>query len=118
MKCQAKIYQVKLKQLITHALTLTSDSLAISSITPTHVAGHHRSQKVLSMAALETLFAMAPADLPNQSAAAMRLAVGEREEDEIPEILKENKVRDYKWQLMALLAERSTVKEALMAAKG
>jgi hypothetical protein len=72
--------QVKLKQLITHALTLTSTSLAISSVSSKDV--HSSQQKVLTAAAFETLFTVAPADLPNKSAAAMRLALGDNSEED------------------------------------
>lgn len=53
--------------------------------------------------------------LPNQSAAAMRLAIGENEvmDDEDVVLLKDREVRDQRWQILALLGERSTVKEAL-----
>ncbi|KAJ7583433.1 transcriptional regulator of RNA polII, SAGA, subunit-domain-containing protein [Mycena floridula] len=106
--------EVKLKQLITHALTLTSSSLAISSINPS--SSHPHSQKILSTAAFETLFTVGAADLPNKSAAAMRLALGERdvdEEDHDIALLKDREVRDPRWQIVALLGERSSVKEAL-----
>ncbi|CAA7267403.1 unnamed protein product [Cyclocybe aegerita] len=76
--------EAKLKQLITHALTLTSTSHAISSITPSSsmpqppgAAHHHFPHRppVLTAASLQTLFTISPADLPNRSAAAMRFAV-------------------------------------------
>ncbi|EEB97498.1 hypothetical protein MPER_03170, partial [Moniliophthora perniciosa FA553] len=110
--------EVKLKQLITHALTLTTDSLVISSITTSNDAQstHHHSQKVLTTAAFETLFTLAPYDLPNKSAAAMKLALGDREDEDddrdIP-LLKDREVSDQRWQIVALLGERSTVKEVL-----
>ncbi|ESK96417.1 hypothetical protein Moror_6925 [Moniliophthora roreri MCA 2997] len=110
--------EVKLKQLITHALTLTTDSLVISSITTSNdtQSTHHHSQKVLTTAAFETLFTLAPYDLPNKSAAAMKLALGDREDEDddrdIP-LLKDREVSDQRWQIVALLGERSTVKEAL-----
>ncbi|KAK0457656.1 transcriptional regulator of RNA polII, SAGA, subunit-domain-containing protein [Desarmillaria tabescens] len=101
---------VKLKQLITHALTLTDKSLAISSISTASAT----SSSMLSTSAFDTLFAMAPAVLPNGSAAAMHLAVGDREEDEEDiALLKKPDVKDPRWQLVALLGERSTVKEML-----
>lgn len=107
--------QVKLKQLITHALTLTANSLAISSISPSNSAWHPHAQKVLSTSAFETLFTVGPADLPNKSAAAMRVALGERDDEEDRDVvlLKDREVRDQRWQIVALLGERSTVKEAL-----
>ncbi|KAJ8094339.1 hypothetical protein AAF712_005720 [Marasmius tenuissimus] len=109
--------EVKLKQLITHALTLTTDSLAISSITTSNegTSTHHHSHKALTTRAFETLFTLSPYDLPNKSAAAMRLALGDREEEDDRDVplLKSREVTDQRWQIMALLGERSTVKEAL-----
>ncbi|KAK0218065.1 transcriptional regulator of RNA polII, SAGA, subunit-domain-containing protein [Armillaria fumosa] len=110
--------EVKLKQLITHALTLTDKSLAISSISTASApsSSSHRSQKqkVLSTSAFDTLFAVAPAVLPNGSAAAMHLALGDREDDdEDIGLLKKPDVKDPRWQIVALLGERSTVKEML-----
>ncbi|SJL03569.1 uncharacterized protein ARMOST_06926 [Armillaria ostoyae] len=110
--------EVKLKQLITHALTLTDKSLAISSISTASApsSSSHRSQKqkVLSTSAFDTLFAMAPAVLPNGSAAAMHLAIGDREDDEEDiALLKKPDIKDPRWQIVALLGERSTVKEML-----
>lgn len=73
--------QAKLKQLITHALTLSSTSTAISSINPSHMssssAHYHFAHKppMLTAASLQTLFTISPADLPNKSAAAMRFAL-------------------------------------------
>lgn len=76
--------EAKLKQLITHALTLTSTSHAISSIAPSssatnglHQHHHHFPHKppVLTSDSFQTLFTVSPADLPNNSAAAMRFAV-------------------------------------------
>jgi hypothetical protein len=104
--------QVKLKQLITHALTLTSTSLAISSVNPS--APRSRSN-VLTASDLDTLFTISPADLPNRSATAMRLALGDNDvlDDEDVVLLKDREVRDQRWQMLALLAERSTLREAL-----
>ncbi|THU99157.1 hypothetical protein K435DRAFT_941039 [Dendrothele bispora CBS 962.96] len=110
--------EVKLKQLITHALTLTTDSLAISSVSrsQSNQPAHHHSQKILSTAAFETLFTISPADLPNKSAAAMRLALGDREDEDedrdIP-LLQDQDLYDRRRQIIALLGERSSVKEIL-----
>ncbi|KAJ3804560.1 transcriptional regulator of RNA polII, SAGA, subunit-domain-containing protein [Lentinula lateritia] len=105
---------VKLKQLITHALTLTTQSLAISSVS---MANASQSSKILSTAALEALFTISPADLPNKSAAVMRSALGDRDEDDeddgIP-ILKNREVKNPRWQITALLAQRSAVRETLL----
>ena len=80
--------QAKLKQLITHALTLTSTSHAISSIAPAlpssssglhaHFPAHSHGSRppVLTPDSFHTLFTVSPADLPNGSAAAMRFAMG------------------------------------------
>ena len=43
----------------------------------------------------------------------MRLAVGENEPAEDDYAMKEREVKYQRWQLFALLSERSTVKEAL-----
>ena len=64
--------------MITHALTLTSTSHAISSITPsTSGSNAHRPQPVLGSSAFQTLLTIAPADLPSKSAAAMHLTLGD-----------------------------------------
>ncbi len=69
---------------------------------------------MLSTSAFDTLFAMAPAVLPNGSAAAMHLAIGDREDDEEDmALLKKPDIKDPRWQIVALLGERSTVKEML-----
>lgn len=107
-----RVQQAKLKQLITRALSLTSTSHAITSITP---SAPRSSNRVLSASSFESLFTLSPAVLPNQSAAAMRLTIGENEamDDEDVVLLKDREVRDQRWQILALLGERSTVKEAL-----
>ena len=103
--------QAKLKQLITQALSLTSTSHAITSI---RAAEPHSHSYVLPASSFDSLFTVSPAVLPNKSAAAMRLAVGENEPSEDDIILKDRaEVKDQRWQLFALLGERSTVKEAL-----
>jgi hypothetical protein len=56
--------------------------------------------------------------LPNDSAAARKLALGEendfyQHEDEDVVLLKDREVRDQRWQMIALLGERSAVKETL-----
>jgi hypothetical protein len=61
---------------------------------------------------------LSPALLPNDSAAARKLALGEENdfyhnEDEDVALLKDREVRDQRWQMVALLGERSTVKETL-----
>jgi hypothetical protein len=45
----------------------------------------------------------------------MRLALGDNDafEDEDVVLLKDREVHDQRWQLFALLAERSTIKETL-----
>lgn len=102
--------QAKLKQLITQALQLTSTSHAISSI---RAAEPHSHSYVLSASSFDSLFSVSPAALPNKSATAMRLAVGDNDTTEDDVILKNKDMRDRRWQLFALLGERSTVKEAL-----
>jgi len=81
---------------------------------PQHI---HRPQPVLNTSAFHTLFSIAPAELPNNSATAMRLALGETDivDDNYDDItlLKDREVRDQRWQIVALLAERSTVRDTL-----
>ena len=61
---------------------------------------------------------MSPAVLPNKSAAAMQLALGENDSfDEEDVVLKDREVRDQRWQMFALLAERSAVRETLRSAR-
>ncbi|KAI0793889.1 transcriptional regulator of RNA polII, SAGA, subunit-domain-containing protein [Fomes fomentarius] len=100
----------KLKQLITQALSLTSTSHAITSI---RAAEPHSHSYVLPASSFDSLFTVSPAVLPNKSAAAMRLAIGENEPSEDDLALKDREAKDQRWQLFALLGERSTVKEAL-----
>lgn len=102
-------FQAKLKQLIISTLALTSTSHAITSIKTStkHTGGH------LSASSFNTLFTISPASLPNGSAAAMRLALGENDTYDDELLLKDREVRDQRWQMFALLGERSTVKEAL-----
>jgi len=113
--------EAKLKQLLTHALTLTSTSLTISSITaaPGTSSSHAHTHPLLTTSSFDTLFTISPTDLPNKSAAAMRLAVmGDEDRDgadghDDVALLKDREVRDQRWQILALLGERSTVREAL-----
>ncbi|KAF9005912.1 transcriptional regulator of RNA polII, SAGA, subunit-domain-containing protein [Cyathus striatus] len=123
--------EAKLKQLITRALTFTSTSHAITSITPSSTstnihsstAIHHQPSRppVLTPASFQNLFTLSPAELPNKSAAAMHLSLSgsSPEEDDTEElaVLKDREVRDQRWQIMALLGERSTVREGLKSAR-
>lgn len=160
-------WQAKIKQLVTHALTLTVSSLAISSVNPSSTSNkptnpfaltsssssasvkdrdavasalgltqpsqsstslassstlHHIPQRtpVLSLAAFQTLFTLFPSSLPNNSAAAMKLATTsssvDDDTDDIP-VLKDREVSDPRWQMMALLAERSAVRECLRSVR-
>ena len=106
--------QAKLKQLITQALSLTSSSQAITSIKP---STRQNAQYPLSASSFDTLFTVSPAVLPNQSAAATRLALGDTDSygGELP--LKDGQPKDSRWQMLALLAERSAVKEALRTSR-
>ncbi|KAI0295952.1 transcriptional regulator of RNA polII, SAGA, subunit-domain-containing protein [Russula brevipes] len=75
-------FEAKLKTLIMQALAMTTSSHAISSIQPSapHSSGHR-----LSASAFDAMFTASPSVLPNRSAAATRLALGENEsrEDQI-----------------------------------
>lgn len=88
---------------------MTSTSHAITSIKTSakHTTSH------LTADSFNTLFTISPAVLPNKSAAAMRLQLGENEVADEPPLLKNREVRDQRWQMFALLSERSTVKEAI-----
>ncbi|KAF8191432.1 transcriptional regulator of RNA polII, SAGA, subunit-domain-containing protein [Mycena galopus ATCC 62051] len=116
--------EAMLKQLLTHALTLTSTSQTISSITPsTSRTSHTRTQPVLTTSSFNTLFTVSPADLPNNSAAALRLGFmgeddGQGDIDHDIVLLKDREVRDQRWQIIALLGERSTVREVLRGRAG
>ena len=43
----------------------------------------------------------------------MRLALGDTDRDDDDLVLKDREVRDQRWQMFALLGERSTVKDAI-----
>jgi len=117
--------EAKLKQLITHAITLTSTSHVITSITPSssslsqrHPHQPHKAP-VLTTSSFQTLFTLSPADLPYKSATAMRLglmpSLASEEDDDREDmaVLKNHETRDYRWQIMALLAERSAVRDSM-----
>ncbi|KAI0072699.1 hypothetical protein K474DRAFT_1628620 [Panus rudis PR-1116 ss-1] len=104
-------FEAKIKQLISQALSLTSSSHAITSI---QTSAQRSAHYPLSSSSFDTLFTVSPAVLPNKSAAATRLTWegdGGNADDEIP--LKDGENRDYRWQLLALLGERSAVREIL-----
>ncbi|KAI0060968.1 hypothetical protein BV25DRAFT_816944 [Artomyces pyxidatus] len=104
-------FEAKLKQLITQALALTTASHAITSI---HPSAPHSSGHLLTASAFDTLFTMSPAVLPNQSATAMRLALGENEPRDDPVLTDDRREPDDPaWQLLALLRERSAVNQAM-----
>ncbi|KAH9995367.1 transcriptional regulator of RNA polII, SAGA, subunit-domain-containing protein [Russula compacta] len=108
-------YEAKLKSLIMQALAMTTASHAMSSIQPSapHSSGHR-----LSASAFDTLFTISPAVLPNRSAAATRLALGENESREDQILANENREpSDPRWQMLALLRERSSVNEIASARK-
>ncbi|OCH93654.1 hypothetical protein OBBRIDRAFT_276982 [Obba rivulosa] len=111
-------FEAKLKQLIIRALSLTSTSHAIASI---RTASPRTSNWPLSATSFDALFTVSPHLLPNKSAAAMRLALGDGDSYEDDSTLKELKdkpeVMDQRWQMLALLGERSTVKQALRSSR-
>ncbi|KAJ7273084.1 transcriptional regulator of RNA polII, SAGA, subunit-domain-containing protein [Mycena rebaudengoi] len=115
--------EAMLKQLLTHALTLTSTSQTISSITPSTSRATHARPPLLTTSSFNTLFTVSPADLPNKSAAALRLGFmgeddGNADSDRDVVLLKDREVRDQRWQIIALLSERSTVREVLRGRAG
>jgi hypothetical protein len=108
-------FEAKLKSLIMQALAMTSTSHAVSSIRTSapHSLGHQ-----LSASAFDTLFTIAPSVLPNRSATATRLALGENESREDQILANENREPgDPRWQMLALLRERSSVNEIASARK-
>ncbi|KAH8116260.1 transcriptional regulator of RNA polII, SAGA, subunit-domain-containing protein [Phellopilus nigrolimitatus] len=112
--------EMKLKQLISQALTLTSTSHAITSIQLAN-ASALPTTRLLTTSSFETLLTVRPAVLPYQSAAATRL-IAEGASDTRPffdhEVhFKERHTEDPRWQLLAMLAERSTVREALLTGR-
>ena len=116
--------KAKLKQLISQALSITSSSNAITSIQPSTASqssSRPRSAHILTASAFDTLLTVRPAALPNQSAAATRL-LSEGDSDaraffDQETYFKERHTDDPRWQILALLAERSTVRDALLASR-
>lgn len=107
--------QAKLKSLIMQALAMTTTSHAITSIHPSapHSSGHR-----LPASAFDTLFTISPSALPNRSAAATRLILGENETREDQILSNEDREpSDPRWQMLALLRERSSVNEVASARK-
>jgi len=97
------------------ALAMTTTSHAITAIHPSapHSSGHR-----LSASAFDTLFTISPSVLPNQSATATRLALGENESREDHILANEDhEPSDPRWQMLALLRERSSVNEVASARK-
>jgi hypothetical protein len=107
--------QAKLKSLVMQALGMTTTSHAFSSIQPSapHSSGHR-----LSASTFDTLFTISPSVLPNRSAAATRLTLGEIDSRE-DQILSndDREPSDPRWQILALLRERSSVNEVASARK-
>ncbi|EJD48306.1 hypothetical protein AURDEDRAFT_86147 [Auricularia subglabra TFB-10046 SS5] len=108
--------EAMLKNLVTHALVQTSSSRAISSIRP--VVPPSTS---LGVSAFDTVLTITPSVLPNQSAAAVRLAQGEpdyTDERDRNWTLGRGKApppprEDPRWQLLTILRERTGVREVL-----
>jgi hypothetical protein len=104
--------KAKLKQLITHAITLTLTSRSIVSISSTTST----TGTVLGSAAFDTLFALVPSVLPSGSAAALRLKNedpnGDLNEDDVW-AGKERHTEDGRWQMLALISEPSAVRDII-----
>ncbi len=97
------------------ALAMTTASHAIAAIHPSapHSSGHR-----LAASAFDTLFTISPCILPNRSAAATRLILGENESREDQILANEDREpSDPRWQMLALLRERSSVNEVASARK-
>jgi hypothetical protein len=117
--------EAKIKQLVSHAISLTASSRSINSISTAPTTGSfavgvaREKPEVLTLSSFTTLFTVSPSSLPSGSAAAYKLLAcsdGDSPDDDGTEtnsMLKERLVSDPRWQLMALLAERSTVRETL-----
>ncbi|KAI0923794.1 hypothetical protein AcW1_006656 [Taiwanofungus camphoratus] len=103
-------FEAKLKQLITQALSLTSTSHAITSI---RTASRNSNNYLLTVSSFDALFTISPAVLPNRSAAAMRLSLGDNEACDEENPLDDWNIKDKRFQTIALLSERSTLKDAL-----
>jgi hypothetical protein len=107
--------QAKLKSLIMQALAMTTTSHSVSSIHPSapHSSGHR-----LSASTFDTLFTISPSVLPNRSAAATRLTLGENDTREDQILANDDREpNDPRWQILALLRERSSVNEMASARK-
>lgn len=78
---------------------------------------------MLNNASFSSLFELYPSTLPNGSSSARRLqTVGnpdqtEDDPDNDVALLRDREVDDPRWQIVALLGQRSTVKEALRSVK-
>lgn len=98
---------------------MTSTSHAITSIqlSGSGASARRAHAQPLTTSSFDTLFTLRPAVLPTQSAAAMRLSLGDHDGFEHEVQFKERHFEDPRWQILAMLAERSTVKEALLAAR-
>ena len=104
------MHKTKIKQMIMQAITLTTTSQAITSITPSTTS--HRTH-VLTASAFDSLFTICPAVLPYKSAAALRFALGDTDSADEDHLPQGREVRDQRWQIFGLLSERSTIKQAI-----
>ncbi|KAI9511607.1 transcriptional regulator of RNA polII, SAGA, subunit-domain-containing protein [Russula earlei] len=108
-------FEAKLKSLIMQALAMTATSHSVSSI---YTSAPHSSGHRLSASAFDTLFTISPSVVPNRSAAATRLALGENDSCEDQILANEDRdPNDPRWQMLALLRERSSVNEVASARK-
>ncbi|KAI5124209.1 hypothetical protein M0805_005059 [Coniferiporia weirii] len=112
--------EAKLKQLISQALALTSTSHAITSIQLAN-APMQPTTRLLTTSSFETLLTVRPAVLPYQSAAAARLMAEGTSDTRLffdhDVHFKERHTEDPRWQILAMLAERSVVREALLTGR-
>jgi hypothetical protein len=106
-------FESKIKSLVTHALTLTSSSRTISSITPSN--DFEGRARTLTAESFRSVFTLAPHVLPYNSASAMRLLSGKQQDEPKPGRggEEERHSDDPRWQLLAILKERSGVREAM-----
>jgi len=102
----AAAIEAYLKQLSMHALSLTSAAHPFTSISPSGPV----TLRPLSLQSFNTLLTLAPSDVPNPSAVAMKLHLSQGEEDVLEEP-GEGSLDDPVGQLWSILGSRSGVKD-------
>ncbi|KAH8826597.1 transcriptional regulator of RNA polII, SAGA, subunit-domain-containing protein [Flagelloscypha sp. PMI_526] len=117
--------EMKLKQILGQAISLTASSDVIESIHPSEQSSlrRRRDSVHLDSSAFESLTMMNPSILPNGSSAMRELRVlgpndpSDGDPDKEIAFLRDQELNDPRWQIVALLGQRSTVKDALRSVK-